>query len=132
MPALILLGAGFSHNWGGWLAKEVFNYLIGLLAIRRHERLIKLLWQHHSGGGFEDAIAEVQRDYRLDPARHSAELKAFQDALGQMFGDMNDGYAANPGWEFQQQLEFMVRTFLVQFEAIFSLNQDLLPSNRNT
>jgi hypothetical protein len=126
MAAVILLGAGFSHNWGGWLAKEVFNYLIGRPEIRKSERLTKLLWQHHSVGGFEDAVAEVQRDYRLDPARHGAELKAFQDALGEMFADMNDGYAANPGWEFQQQLEFMVRTFLVQLEAIFSLNQDLL------
>lgn len=126
MPAVILLGAGFSHNWGGWLAKDVFNYLIGLPEIRRHERLIRLLWEHQSGGGFEDAVADVQRDYRLDPTRHGAELIALQDAVGQMFADMNDGYAANPGWEFQQHQEFMVRTFLVQFEAIFSLNQDLL------
>jgi len=126
MPAVILLGAGFSRNWGGLLANEVFNYLIGLSKIRKHERLIKLLWQYRSDGGFEDAISEVQRDYRLDPARHSAELKAFQEAIGQMFADMNDGYAANPGWEFQQQQEFMVRTFFVKFDAIFSLNQDLL------
>jgi SIR2-like domain len=126
MSAMILLGAGFSHNWGGWLAQEVFNHLIGVREIRQHERLTQLLWQHQSGGGFEDAIAEVQRDYRLDPARHGAELKTFQDAVEQMFADMNEGYAANPGWEFQQQQAFMVRTFLVQFEAIFSLNQDLL------
>jgi hypothetical protein len=126
MAAVILLGAGFSHNWGGWLAKDVFNYLIGLPEIRRHERLIKLLWQHQSGGGFEDAVSDVQRDYQLDPTRHGAELIALQDAVGQMFADMNDGYAAKPGWEFQQHQEFMIRTFLVQFKAIFSLNQDLL------
>jgi hypothetical protein len=126
MNTLILLGAGFSRNWGGWLAKEVLNHLIGVPEIREHQRLTQLLWQHQSGGGFEDAIADVQRDYRLDPARHEAELKAFQDAVDQMFADMNEGYAANPGWEFQQQQAFMVRTFLIQFEAIFSLNQDLL------
>ncbi len=126
MKAVILLGAGFSHNWGGWLAKQVFDYLIGSPEIRKHERLVKLLWQHNSGGGFEDAIAEVQRDFRSDPDRHGSELKSFQEAIGQMFADMDDGYAADPGWEFQQQLEFMVRTFLVRFEAIFSLNQDLL------
>ena len=72
MNALILLGAGFSHNWGGRLAREVFDHLIGVPDIRRFERLIRLLWQHNSGGGFEDAIAEVQRDYRLDPDRHAA------------------------------------------------------------
>jgi hypothetical protein len=128
MNAIILLGAGFSHNWGGWLAKEVFNHLISVPEIRRHERLIKLLWAHESHGGFEDAIAEVQRDYRLNPARYGAELKSFQDAVFQMFADMNEGYAANPGWEFQQQQAFTVRTFLIQFRAIFSLNQE--PASR--
>jgi hypothetical protein len=126
MNTVILLGAGFSHNWGGWLAKEVFEHLIGSPEIRKHERLVKLLWQHNSEGGFEDAIAEVQRDFRANPARYGAELQACQAAVGQMFADMNDGYAAEPGWEFQQHQAFMVRTFLVRFAAIFSLNQDLL------
>jgi len=26
---LLLLGAGFSRNWGGWLASEAFEYLLG-------------------------------------------------------------------------------------------------------
>lgn len=126
MPAVMLLGAGFSRNWGGWLAQEVFNYLIGLPEIQKHDRVIRLLWQYNSNGGFEDVIAEVQRDYKLDPARYSAELTALQDAVAQMFADMNDGYAATPGWEFQQDQEFMVRTFLIRFDALFTLNQDLL------
>lgn len=126
MPAVMLLGAGFSRNWGGWLAQEVFNYLIGLPEIQKHDRVIRLLWQYNSNGGFEDVIAEVQRDYRLDPARYSAELTALQDAVAQMFADMNDGYAATPGWEFQQDQEFMVRTFLIRFDVLFTLNQDLL------
>jgi hypothetical protein len=126
MNSIILLGAGFSRNWGGLLAQEVFNHLISVPEIRSDQRLIELLWQHQSAGGFEDAVAEVQRDYRLDPARHGAALKALQDAVAQMFADMNEGYAATAGWEFQQQQAYMVRTFLIQFEAIFSLNQDLL------
>jgi hypothetical protein len=126
MNATILLGAGFSRNWGGLLAQEVFNHLVGVPEIRRHQHLIELLWEHQHAGGFEDAVAEVQRDYRLDPARHGAALKAVQDAVSQMFVDMNEGYAATPGWEFQQQQSLMVRTFLIQFDAIFSLNQDLL------
>lgn len=126
MNTILLLGAGFSHNWGGWLARQVFEHLIGSPEIRKHERLVKLLWQHNSDGGFEDAIAEVQRDFRADTARYGAELQACQAAVSQMFADMNDGYAAEPGWEFQQHQAFMVRTFLVRFGAIFSLNQDLL------
>jgi hypothetical protein len=126
MNVIILLGAGFSRNWGGLLAQEVFDHLIGVPEIRRHERLTELLWQHQSAGGFEDAVAEVQRDYRLDPAQHGETLKALQDAVAQMFADINEGYTATLGWEFQQQQALMVRTFLVQFEAIFLLNQDLL------
>jgi hypothetical protein len=26
---VLLLGAGFSRNWGGWLIKETFEYLLG-------------------------------------------------------------------------------------------------------
>jgi hypothetical protein len=29
MPDILLTGAGFSRNWGGWLADEVFDYLLG-------------------------------------------------------------------------------------------------------
>jgi hypothetical protein len=27
--AYMLTGAGFSRNWGGWLADEAFEYLLG-------------------------------------------------------------------------------------------------------
>jgi hypothetical protein len=26
---ILLTGAGFSRNWGGWLANEAFEYLLG-------------------------------------------------------------------------------------------------------
>ena len=29
MPCVLLTGAGFSRNWGGWLAIEAFEYLLG-------------------------------------------------------------------------------------------------------
>jgi hypothetical protein len=29
MPYYLLTGAGFSRNWGGWLANEAFEYLLG-------------------------------------------------------------------------------------------------------
>jgi hypothetical protein len=29
MNPVVLLGAGFSRNWGGWLASEAFEYLLG-------------------------------------------------------------------------------------------------------
>ena len=58
MAHVLLTGAGFSRNWGGWLATEAFEYLIGCPEV--DEPLRRLLWKHKSrGGGFEDALAEL-------------------------------------------------------------------------
>jgi len=43
MTFILLTGAGFSRNWGGWLADEAFEYLIGCPEIDVHLR--HLLWQ---------------------------------------------------------------------------------------
>lgn len=40
MNFLLLLGAGFSRNWGGWLADEAFEYLIGHNEIKNNKKLI--------------------------------------------------------------------------------------------
>lgn len=124
MNPIILLAAGFSRNWGGFLATEAFEYLLGCPEIARNERLRRLLWKHQHAGGFEDALAEVQRDRKR--ATYSADLQDFQTAVTRMFDEMNRGYAALPGIEFQQDHTRMVRTFLTRFNAIFSLNQDTL------
>ncbi len=124
MNPIILLGAGFSRNWGGWLASEAFEYLLGCPEIARNERLKKLLWKHQHSGGFEDALSEVQRD--RNRSTYASDLQAFQAAVTRMFDAMNRGYAARTGMEFQQHQAVMVRTFLARFNAIFTLNQDLL------
>lgn len=126
MNPLVLLAAGFSRNWGGWIASEVFEYLLGCPEITRSNRLRALLWKHQPTGGFEDALAEVQADHCRNPSASATDLHAMQTAIGRMFDDMNHGYAQSAEWEFQQHQHYMVRTFLSKFNAIFSLNQDLL------
>jgi hypothetical protein len=50
MKHIALLGAGFSRNWGGWLADEAFGHLIGSpeaqadAAIRTALDLTGLFW----------------------------------------------------------------------------------------
>jgi hypothetical protein len=62
MPNLLLTGAGFSHNWGGWLANEAFEYLLGASQIDNHLRSI--LWRaKNNNGGFEDALGALQVAY---------------------------------------------------------------------
>jgi hypothetical protein len=121
---VLLLGAGFSRNWGGWLATEAFEYLLGRPEI--DEPLRQLLWKHRRGEGFEGALGEVQEQYlrTADPISRE-QVRQLEAAIGQMFADMNRGFA-NREFEFQTDAAYLVRTFLVLFDAIFTLNQDLL------
>ena len=131
MTFILLTGAGFSHNWGGWLAREVFDYLLdaGLSG-----ELRALLWKsRNEGGGFEDVVAELQVGYQRDGDAHTRkQLGDLQGAVLAMFNRMDQVFAAT---EFEPQYARtsieprkadFVRTFLFKFDAIFTLNQDLL------
>ncbi len=126
MSHTLLLGAGFSHNWGGWLAVEVFEYLLGCPEITRDESLRSILWQQQGKGGFETALEALQAAHRQDPRPNQQRLEVFQRAITQMFGDMNNAFLAVNDFEFQNFQGRMVKTFLARFDAIFSLNQDVL------
>ena len=126
MSHYLLLGAGFSRNWGGWLASEAFEYLIGCPEIARNPELRALLWRNQPTGGFENALAEVQANFIRAPQENTAHLQDIQSAVTRMFEDMNRGFFDHADLEFQKALERMVSTFLTKFDAIFTLNQDLL------
>jgi hypothetical protein len=126
MGCILLTGAGFSHNWGGWLANEAFEYLLGAPELDDGGR--DLLWAHKDTGGFEKALSVLQAG-NPDAAANSP-LRRMEDAIGGMFAAMNRGFFRT-GFE----LEFMrppetgpnsVCGFLARFDAIFTLNQDLL------
>ena len=125
MNYVLLIGAGFSRNWGGWLAAEAFEYLLGCPQV--DVGLRNLLWMHRLRGGFEDALAELQGEYlrRRDAISHQ-HLKKLQDAISDMFSDMDKAFSSIPEFEFNKEASFSVRAFLLQFDAIFTLNQDLL------
>jgi hypothetical protein len=44
MNPYLLIGAGFSRNWGGWLANEAFEYLLGDPSVMLSPPLRGLLW----------------------------------------------------------------------------------------
>src|SRR2546430_591604 len=123
MSHLLLVGAGFSRNWGGWLAAEAFEYLLGSPEISNNEALRALLWASKSSGGFEDALANLQQQFvRCPDARTTEQLTAFQGAVARMFRDMNKAFIELPNWEFQQYRGRTVGEFLSGFDAIFTLN----------
>ena len=58
MTNILLLGAGFTYNWGGWLAREVRSKIA--VRLETHPYLRDLLNKHNS---FENALEEVQSEY---------------------------------------------------------------------
>lgn len=112
MTLILLTGAGFSRNWGGWLANEAFEYLLGSTELDQPCR--DLLWAHNeSGSGFEGALATLQNGGRED------RLVLMESAIAGMFNLMN---SCLDGFDGTQH----TRKFLARFDAIFTLNQDLL------
>ena len=124
MNYVLLLGAGFSRNWGGWLAKEAFEYLLGCPQV--DAGLKDLLWKHHRKGGFESALSELQEAHFKSRKRNpDNQLTSLQIAILQMFDDMDKGFTGVE-FEINQQLGNGIVSFLPRFDAIFTLNQDLL------
>jgi len=127
MADFLLIGAGFSRNWGGWLASEAFEYLLGTPEVVNDPKLRKRLWAHQGKGGFEGALADLQAEFNRDGASGRAALMAMQAAVKRMFEDMNKGLMASEDWTFgQQNRSRQIGKFLTRFDAIFTLNQDVL------
>ena len=126
MKHYLLLGAGFSRNWGGWLASEVFEYLLGRPEVVDNEELRRILWDSQPRGGFEYALEALQARHHTRDNTGTACLEALQAAVIAMFNDMNEGFNGIDDWEFSNKMDSQIATFLTKFEAIFTLNQDLL------
>ena len=121
MSHFLLLGAGFSRNWDGWLASEIGSDLAGRLA---DDALFSSLLAAKS---FEDALSTVQLQYKTTPNDQTkARLDKFQAAIQATFAAMNDAFAAKSDFEFTNDYAFQIVPFLTKFDAIFTLNQDLL------
>ncbi len=126
MTHVLLIGAGFSRNWGGWLASEALEYLLGSPEVIDDGQLRSLLWRHQeSGAGFEGALEELQAAYLRDPTNNAKRLMALQTAISRMFDDMNRAFLELVDWEFSADRERKVQLFLTRFDAIFTLNQDI-------
>lgn len=115
----LLLGAGFSRNWGGWLANEAFEYLLGCPEV--DEPLRHLLWTNKDKG-FEEVLAILQaEDAHRGSASGDQRLRKLEEALSRMFEDMNKAF---------ENIQFdpakKLCSYLFAFKAIFTLNQDTL------
>src|SRR5580658_6263509 len=112
---ILLLGAGFSSNWGGPLASEMFDALLEEPEVNMDTELRRILWEHKDAGGFENALARVQEDARLHPGTldYMRRLDALQAAIDHIFARMDRGFAARPSWEFtNDRARLLLATFV--------------------
>jgi hypothetical protein len=120
MTFLLLTGAGFSYNWGGPLASEVFNAVLADKDIDEHTR--GLLFA--SRGAFETVLADLQvsKDPN-DQKRHNALITS----VAGIFNGMNNTFM-HTQFEFENppSVQHSMASFLSRFHAIFTLNQDAL------
>jgi hypothetical protein len=119
MTHILLTGAGFSRNWGGMLASDVFSYLLGCNEL--DEELRALLLRDRS---FEDVLAALQLA-KDDGSKRRYNL--LTSALVGMFNGMGLAFMQRE-FEFRNPPETRcsLATFLMRFDVIFTLNQDTL------
>jgi len=120
---ILLLGAGFSKNWNGPLATEVTAHLMSRLQGDTH--LCDLLNRMN----FEDALFQLQTEFLLlgksKYPPQEVRLTAFQAALSDVFDRMNQQFQSRQ-FDFSSDVARKVGKFLIGFDSIFTLNQDLL------
>jgi hypothetical protein len=116
---ILLTGAGFSRNWGGMLAPEVFQYLLGCTGL--DEELRRMLLRDRS---FEDVLGALQRATDPESKRRHDQLAS---ALAGMFNEMGQAFMRRE-FEFRNppDTHYSLVNFLMRFDAIFTLNQDTL------
>lgn len=117
MAHYLLIGAGFTRNWGGPLSEEITGSLLGEL--HDDPELVAALRK----GPFEEAFQGFIPPTSTGPI--AERLVRFQKAVTGLFSRLNKSLVTK-NFEFNNELEFSVRRFLARFDAIFSLNQDLL------
>jgi hypothetical protein len=126
IPHILLTGAGFSHNWGGYLASEAFDYLLG--ATEQDADLRTLLWAHNAKGwGFETTLAVLRKAFeeKYTP-QGEQDLRNMTSAVRRMFGDMWLAFGQAQFDESFADPRLGIIRFLTRFDSIFTLNQDTL------
>ena len=87
MRHILLLGAGFSRNWGGWLASEAFEYLLGCPQV---DDSLRTLLLEHKDKGFEAALETLQGQ---SAGRTDSRLVNLEAALRDIFEVMNRAFS---------------------------------------
>lgn len=126
VPHILLTGAGFSYNWGGYLAREAFDYLLGVT--EHDDDLRHVLWADQAKGwGFETTLARLRKEYEENySGQVEQNYQNMTTAVRRMFGDMWLAFGQSDFDEPFDDPRLGIIRFLTRFDAIFTLNQDTL------
>jgi hypothetical protein len=116
---ILLLGAGCSRNWGGWLALEVVGELCGRLVDRPH--MVEIL---QVTANFEEVLGQ-RRKHAEEPGNEQAlvDVKLMERAILDTFRDMNMAFAQRENFEFSRYVDRSIKKYLSRFDAIFTSSQ---------
>jgi hypothetical protein len=84
------------------------------------------LWRFKDKGGFEAAFEDQIQVARVFSAATSDPTQRLEAAIHDMFGAMDKGFAEFTNFNSINDVATSVTAFLAKFDAIFTLNQDLL------
>lgn len=120
MVHLLLTGAGFSYNWGGPLAGDIFKSILADTGI--DERTREMLFD--TDGAFETVLADLQAS--TDPDNKKRYDKMISAVAG-VFNGINNAFMQMQ-FEFENppSVQHSMASFLSRFHVIFTLNQDAL------
>lgn len=122
MKSILLIGAGFSKNWGGRLASEVWADVFTNGAVQARERVRKALLNERS---FE----VVMENTLTDPNYDWEDQLAISGAISTTFKRMDDLFASTMIYAIDKEVNYATLKHLIKrFSGsfIFSLNQDTL------
>src|SRR5581483_11253271 len=119
---VLLLGAGFSRNWGGLLATEVQEEIFNHAAVQARPRLKAMVLEKP----FEDALEETRTGLweAQDQAAVEAAIRAAFDQMDRAFRNPNPPVLNATANDFIKR--FCPGPVGVGTGYVFSLNQDLL------
>jgi hypothetical protein len=121
MTHILLTGAGFTRNWGGWLAKELEGDLLARLG--DDPQLRKLV---QSSPNYEDALEKARSRGYSGVSVSAEQLNVFERVIKESFWAMNTALGQLDTFELSGDFRRSIQGFLSKFDAIFTLNQDLL------
>src|SRR5580698_7472841 len=106
MPHVLLTGARFTRNWGGWLASEIEGDLLQRLRgnLEVHNRIL-------GADGFESALADLQVEVVQGKANAEGQYQILRNAILESFQEMNWALANRRTLEFSNDRRFSVSGF---------------------